>query len=162
MMREWVILVVILRIQVIGVCAADGPVVRSTLAFYGSGWQTWMIDAEALQVTYDPNQITYRQLLEFLYKMHDPTTANRQGPDTGSQYRSAIFYHDAEQEGVAREVTKAVNEKWWKGKVVTEILPAGEWWDAEAYHQKYLDVNPGGYECPSHFLRSFPPLDKEL
>jgi len=53
---------------------------------------------------------------------------------------------------------KQANEKWWKGKIVTQILPAGEWWDAEAYHQKYLDVNPGGYECPSHFLRSFPPL----
>jgi peptide-methionine (S)-S-oxide reductase len=116
-------------------------------------------DAEALQVTYDPQQITYRQLLEFFYKMHDPTTSNRQGPDTGSQYRSGIFYHDVEQERVAREVTKQVNEKWWKGKVVTEILSAGEWWDAEAYHQKYLDNNPGGYECPSHFLRSFPPLE---
>ncbi|KAI9047785.1 hypothetical protein LZ554_008495 [Drepanopeziza brunnea f. sp. 'monogermtubi'] len=115
--------------------------------------------AEALQVTYDPAQLSYRQLLEFFYKMHDPTTANRQGPDTGSQYRSGIFYHDAEQEGVAREVTKRANEKWWKGKIVTEILPAGEWWDAEAYHQKYLDNNPGGYECPSHFLRTFPPLD---
>ena len=63
-----------------------------------------------------------------------------------------------EQESVAREVTKLVNEKWWKGKVVTEILPAGEWWDAETYHQKYLDYNPGGYECPSHFLRNFPAL----
>lgn len=115
-------------------------------------------DAEALQVTYDPNQITYRQLLEFFYKMHDPTTSNRQGPDRGSQYRSGIFYHNAEQESVAREVTKQVNEKWWKGGVVTEILPAGQWWDAETYHQKYLDNNPGGYECPSHFLRSFPPL----
>jgi peptide-methionine (S)-S-oxide reductase len=101
------------------------------------------IDAEALQVTYDPSQITYRQLLEFFYKMHDPTTSNRQGPDTGSQYRSGIFYHDAEQETIAKEVTKLANEKWWKGKIVTEILPAGEWWDAEAYHQKYLDNNPG-------------------
>lgn len=117
------------------------------------------IDAEALQVTYDPSQITYRQLLEFFYKMHDPTTSNRQGPDTGSQYRSGIFYHNAEQESIAREVTRLANEKWWKGKIVTEILPAGEWWDAEAYHQKYLDVNPGGYECPSHFLRSFPSLE---
>lgn len=115
--------------------------------------------AEALQVTYDPAQITYRQLLEFFYKMHDPTTSDRQGPDTGSQYRSGIFFHDAEQERIAREVTKQANEKWWKGKIVTEILPAGEWWDAEAYHQKYLDNNPGGYECPSHFLRKFPPLE---
>merc|ERR1711915_212907 len=114
--------------------------------------------AEALQVSYDPAKVTYRQLLEFFYKMHDPTTSNQQGPDRGSQYRSGIFYHNSEQESVAREVTKLVNEKWWKGKVVTEILPAGEWWDAETYHQKYLDYNPGGYECPSHFLRNFPAL----
>jgi peptide-methionine (S)-S-oxide reductase len=116
------------------------------------------IDAEALQVVYDPTKIEYSSLLEFFYKMHDPTTANRQGPDVGTQYRSAIFYHDAEQEKVAKEITKKVNEQWWKGAVSTEVLPAGEWWDAEAYHQKYLDINPGGYECPSHFLRSFPPL----
>jgi len=115
--------------------------------------------AEALQVIYDPTKITYRQLLEFFYKMHDPTTANRQGPDAGTQYRSGIFYHDAEQESVAREVTKLVNEKWWKGNVKTVIAPAGEWWDAEAYHQKYLENNSGGYECPSHFLRNFPSLD---
>ncbi|KNG44052.1 peptide methionine sulfoxide reductase [Stemphylium lycopersici] len=114
--------------------------------------------AEALQVVYDPNQVTYRSLLEFFYKMHDPTTANRQGPDVGSQYRSAIFYHDAEQEKIARDVTDKVNKQWWKGAVATEILPAGKWWDAEEYHQLYLDHNPGGYECPSHFLRSFPPL----
>ncbi|RDL42453.1 Glycosyl hydrolase family 47 [Venustampulla echinocandica] len=117
--------------------------------------------AEALQVFYDPSKVTYSQLLQFFYKMHDPTTANRQGPDAGSQYRSAIFYHDEEQEKVAREVTEKVNEKWWGGKVVTQILPAGQWWDAEDYHQKYLEPgnNPGGYECPSHFLRSFPPLE---
>ncbi|KAL2350793.1 peptide methionine sulfoxide reductase [Cryomyces antarcticus] len=116
--------------------------------------------AEALQIIFDPSQLSYKALLEFFYKMHDPTTSNRQGPDTGSQYRSAIFYHDEEQEKIARDVTKQVQDKWWtKGKVVTEILPAGEWWDAEDYHQRYLDVNPGGYECPSHFLRKFPPLE---
>jgi peptide-methionine (S)-S-oxide reductase len=121
----------------------------------------WLIDktdAEALQVVYDPEKVTYRSLLEFFYKMHDPTTSNRQGPDVGSQYRSAIFYHDAEQEKIARDVTDKVNKQWWKGSVATEILPAGKWWDAEQYHQLYLDHNPGGYECPSHFLRSFPPL----
>jgi peptide-methionine (S)-S-oxide reductase len=103
-------------------------------------------DAEALQVTYDPSKITYTQLLEFFYKMHDPTTSNRQGPDTGTQYRSGIFYHDDEQERIAREVTKKVNEKWWKGKVVTEILPAGEWWDAEDYHQKYVMPSRNNWE----------------
>ncbi|OIW23819.1 peptide methionine sulfoxide [Coniochaeta ligniaria NRRL 30616] len=114
--------------------------------------------AEATQLVYDPSKITYTQLLEFFYRMHDPTTLNQQGPDRGSQYRSGIFYHDAEQERIAREVTKKVNEQWWGGKVVTEILPAGQWWDAEDYHQLYLDKNPSGYECPSHHLRKFPDL----
>ena len=91
--------------------------------------------------------------------MHDPPTLNRQGPDAGSQYRSAIFFHDQEQEKVAKEVTDLVSQKWWKGKVVTEVVEAGQWYDAEEYHQLYLDRNPGGYECPSHFLRSFPPLE---
>lgn len=82
--------------------------------------------------------------------MHDPTTKNQQGPDRGSQYRSGIFYHDEEQEKIAKDVTEKVGKEWWKnGKVVTEILPAGEWWDAETYHQLYLNNNPGGYECPS-------------
>lgn len=98
-------------------------------------------DAEALQVTYDPSKITYRQLIEFLYRMHDPTTIDRQGPDTGSQYRSGIFYHDEEQKKIAEEVTKLANEKWWKGKIVTQILPAGEWWDAEDYHQVRTPTN---------------------
>jgi peptide-methionine (S)-S-oxide reductase len=70
--------------------------------------------------------------------MHDPTTTDRQGPDTGSQYRSGIFYHDDEQKAEAESITKLVNEQWWKGKVVTQILPAEQWWDAEDYHQKYL------------------------
>jgi len=105
--------------------------------------------AEALQVTYDPDKISYRQLLEFFYKMHDPTTVNRQGPDTGSQYRSGIFYHNAEQEKEAKAVTEQVSKEWWKGKVATEVLPAGQWWDAEDYHQRYLDKVDNGYECPS-------------
>jgi peptide-methionine (S)-S-oxide reductase len=95
--------------------------------------------------------------------MHDPTTPNRQGPDVGTQYRSAIFYHDSEQEQVARKVTDLAQKSWYKstGKIATEILPAGEWWDAEAYHQKYLDNNPGGYDCPTHFVRNFGPLADE-
>lgn len=109
------------------------------------------LDAEALQIIYDPSKITYQQLLEFLYKMHDPTTADRQGFDFGPQYRSGIFYHNAEQETIARDVSKRINEQWWDGKVLTEILPAGQWWDAEDYHQKYLDVNPDG-EFESCFI----------
>lgn len=111
-----------------------------------------------MQVIYDPKQVTYRQLIEFFYRMHDPTTANRQGPDTGSQYRSAIFTYDEEQATIAKDITEKVGKEWWKNKVVTEILPAGEWWDAETYHQLYLDNNPGGYTCPSHYVRTFPPL----
>jgi peptide-methionine (S)-S-oxide reductase len=107
-------------------------------------------DAEALQVTFDPNQVTYRQLLEFFYKMHDPTTKNRQGGDSGTQYRSAVFFHDEEQERTAKEVTEKVQKEWWRsGTISTQILPAGEWWDAEKYHQLYLENNPGGYECPA-------------
>jgi len=73
--------------------------------------------------------------------MHDPTTLNSQGPDAGSQYRSGIFYHSSEQKSIAEEITKKVDEQWWKGKVCTQILEAGEWWDAEDYHQRYLDVS---------------------
>lgn len=112
-----------------------------------------------MQVSFDPKQVSYRTLIEYFYKMHDPTTLNQQGPDRGSQYRSGIFYHDEEQKKVAEEVTAKVQKEWWKnGKVVTEILPAGRWWDAETYHQLYLHNNPGGYECPSHFERKFPEL----
>ena len=78
--------------------------------------------------------------------------------DTGSQYRSGIFYHNPEQKAEAEEITKKVNEQWYKGKVTTEVLEAGKWWDAEEYHQLYLDRNPGGYECPAHYVRKFPDL----
>jgi peptide-methionine (S)-S-oxide reductase len=115
-------------------------------------------DAEALQVTYDPSKITYTQLLEFFFKMHDPTTVDQQGPDRGSQYRSAIFTHSDSQKEIAESITKKVSEQWWRNKICTQIIPAGEWYSAEDYHQRYLDVNPGGYECPSHYLRTFPPL----
>ncbi|KAI1825671.1 PMSR-domain-containing protein [Xylaria intraflava] len=113
---------------------------------------------EALLIYYDPARVTYRELLEFFYRMHDPTTLNRQGPDTGTNYRSGIYFHNKEQEETAKEVTRLANEQWYKGRIVTEIAPAGPWWDAETYHQLYLDNNPGGYECPSHFLRPFEPL----
>ena len=159
MMRVLDTLEVIATTRVIALCVVDGQDVSDI--HYDTTWVrvlTCDVDAEALQVIYDPQKITYTSLLEFFYKMHDPTTANQQGPDRGSQYRSAIFYHNESQEKEAREVTKKVNEQWWKGGVVTEILPAGQWWDAEQYHQLYLDNNPGGYECPSHFLRKFAEL----
>ncbi|KAG0231305.1 Peptide-methionine (S)-S-oxide reductase [Actinomortierella wolfii] len=111
--------------------------------------------AEALKIEYTPNdKINYANLVEFFYRMHDPTTLNRQGPDVGTQYRSAIFYHTPEQKEIAERVTAEVKEKHYKGQtIVTEIKPATAWFDAEEYHQKYLEKNPTGYECPSHFLR---------
>jgi peptide-methionine (S)-S-oxide reductase len=81
--------------------------------------------------------------------MHDPTTANRQGPDVGSQYRSAIFTHGDEQLQIAKDVTEKVGKEWYKKPITTDVEPAGKWWDAEDYHQLYLDKNPSGYECPS-------------
>ncbi|OKL56557.1 putative peptide methionine sulfoxide reductase [Talaromyces atroroseus] len=105
--------------------------------------------AEALQITFDPSIVTYRQLLEFFYRMHDATTANRQGPDVGTQYRSAIFTHTDDQAQIAREITDKVAKEWYKQPVTTQIVPAGKWWDAEEYHQLYLEHNPNGYECPS-------------
>lgn len=115
-------------------------------------------DAEALQIHYDPASLSYSTLLEFFYRMHDPTTKDRQGMDSGTQYRSAIFYHSPEQKEQAESVTRKVNEQWYKGRVTTKVLEAGRWWDAEDYHQEYLDKNPGGYECAAHFVRNFSEL----
>ena len=94
------------------------------------------------------------QLLKLFFAVaHDPTELNRQGPDTGTQYRSAIFYHNEEQKEIAEAVTAMAQKDWWTSKkIVTQIIPAGEWYDAEAYHQKYLDHNPNGYECPTQYV----------
>ncbi|KLJ06853.1 peptide-methionine (S)-S-oxide reductase [Blastomyces silverae] len=81
--------------------------------------------------------------------MHDPTTLNRQGGDVGTQYRSAVFTHGEEQQKIAEEIKEKVAKEWWKRPVTTLVVPAGQWWDAEDYHQLYLDKNPGGYECPA-------------
>ncbi|KXJ96264.1 peptide methionine sulfoxide [Microdochium bolleyi] len=117
--------------------------------------------AEALQITFDPAKISYRELIEFLYRTHDPTTANRQGNDRGTQYRSAIYYHSPQQEAIAREVTKQIQEAGWFGHgvpITTEIQPATQWYDAEEGHQLYLDRNPMGYQCENHFVRKFADL----
>ncbi|KAH1270587.1 hypothetical protein KXW98_005491 [Aspergillus fumigatus] len=114
--------------------------------------------AEAVQLTFDPSVVSYGSLLEFFYRMHDPTTKDRQGPDVGTQYRSAIFTHGEEQHKIAEEITDKVSKQWYKQPVSTQIIPAGQWWDAEEYHQLYLTKNPSGYECPAHFVRDFPPL----
>ncbi|KAK6520027.1 Peptide-methionine (S)-S-oxide reductase [Arthrobotrys conoides] len=111
--------------------------------------------AEALQITFDPSKVSYRTLIEFLYRIHDPTTLNRQGGDVGTQYRSGIFYHSEEQKRIAEDVTRMANQNWWGNKISTAIIGASDWWDAEKYHQRYLDNNPGGYECPLHYVRPF-------
>jgi len=125
--------------------------------------------AEAIRVVYDPEKTEFRGLVDFFYRMHDPTTMNYQGPDHGSQYRSAIYTTTPTQLLIAKDVTKRAQAEWWgtekdrKGspkQIVTEIQPAGEWWNAEEYHQRYLDVNNGGYECPSHYIRKFAELSK--
>ena len=108
--------------------------------------------AEAVRIVFDPKILGYDSLLTWFFRMHDPTTSNRQGNDIGTQYRSAIFYADAEQKRIA-EVVKAKTDASgkWKKPIVTEITPAGPFWPAEEYHQKYLIKNPGGYTC--HYLR---------
>ena len=97
-------------------------------------------------------------MTEFFYKMHDASTLNRQGMDMGTQYRSAIFADSDEQLKEAKEITAQVSKQWYKKPVSTEVTRMGEWYDAEQYHQLYLDNNPGGYECPAHFIRNFGPL----
>jgi peptide-methionine (S)-S-oxide reductase len=108
--------------------------------------------AEALEVVFDPRQITYRQILEFFFQIHDPSTANRQGNDRGTSYRSGIYYLDDEQKRMAEQTVADVDASdLWPGKAVTEIVPAGPFWEAEPEHQDYLERNPGGYTC--HFVR---------
>jgi peptide-methionine (S)-S-oxide reductase len=108
--------------------------------------------AEAIEIVFDPDRISYRALLEFFFQIHDPTTANRQGGDIGTSYRSAIFYADDEQKRVAEDTIADVEASGlWPGKVVTEVTPAGPFWEAEAEHQDYLENYPAGYTC--HFAR---------
>lgn len=104
--------------------------------------------AEAVEVTYDPNQLSYDRLLEVFWNCHDPTTPNRQGPDVGEQYRSAVFYHDEDQR-LRAEASKADAQKKFDRPIVTEITPASTFWRAEEYHQQYLEKN-GRAACPSH------------
>ena len=108
--------------------------------------------AEAIEVVFDPGLTSYRDLLEFLFRIHDPTTLNRQGNDIGASYRSAIFYLDEEQRRVAEQTIADVDASGrWPGKVVTEVTPAGPFWEAEPEHQDYLEKVPNGYTC--HYVR---------
>jgi peptide-methionine (S)-S-oxide reductase len=108
--------------------------------------------AEAIEILFDPATISFRQLLEFFFQIHDPSTANRQGNDVGLSYRSAIFYISPEQKAVAEDTIADVDASGlWPGKVVTEVSPAGDFWEAEPEHQDYLERIPNGYTC--HFVR---------
>jgi peptide-methionine (S)-S-oxide reductase len=122
-----------------------GDVANATYRNHGS-------HAEAIEIIFDPAQTSYRDLLEFFFQVHDPTTRNRQGNDVGASYRSAIYYTDDEQRGVALDTIADVNASGlWPGTVVTEVEPAGPFWEAEPEHQDYLVKYPNGYTC--HFVR---------
>jgi peptide-methionine (S)-S-oxide reductase len=108
--------------------------------------------AESIEVKYDPSKLSYGALLDFFFRIHDPTTPNRQGNDIGTQYRSAIFYSSPERKEEAEAAIKrAAASGRWKRPVTTSLEPAGEFWPAEEYHQDYLKKNPGGYTC--HYVR---------
>ncbi|MDE2516573.1 MAG: peptide-methionine (S)-S-oxide reductase MsrA [Rhodospirillales bacterium] len=124
---------------------SGGDVAHATYRNHGT-------HAEAIEIVFDPDTISYRALLEFFFQIHDPTTPNRQGNDRGMSYRSAIFYANPEQRRVAEETIADVNESGlWPGKVVTELAPEGPFWEAEPEHQDYLERIPNGYTC--HFPR---------
>jgi peptide-methionine (S)-S-oxide reductase len=124
---------------------SGGDVPRATYRHHGT-------HAEAIEIVFDPEHISFRELLEFFFQIHDPTTSNRQGNDRGVSYRSAIFYADEEQKRVALDTIADVEASGlWPGKVVTEVAAAGPFWEAEPEHQDYLERLPNGYTC--HYIR---------
>ena len=134
------------------------PGVVSTRVGYSGGdvpnatYRNHGTHAESIEIVFDPARMGYRKLLEFFFQIHDPTTRNRQGNDIGTSYRSAIFYTNDEQKRVAEDTIEDVNASGlWPGKVVTEVAPAGDFWEAEPEHQDYLERIPDGYTC--HFIR---------
>lgn len=134
------------------------PGVVSTRVGYTGGevknatYRNHGMHAEGIEIVFDPTQISYRRLLEFFFQIHDPTTPNRQGNDRGPSYRSAIYYLDEDQKRTAEDTIADVNASGlWPGKVVTEVEPAGDFWEAEPEHQDYLQHYPNGYTC--HFIR---------
>jgi peptide-methionine (S)-S-oxide reductase len=125
---------------------AGGDVANATYRHHGT-------HAESIEIVFDPTKTSYRQILEFFFQIHDPTTKDRQGNDRGSSYRSAIFYVDEEQRRVAQDTIADVEASGlWPGTVVTEVSPAGPFWEAEPEHQDYLEQYPNGYTC--HFPRA--------
>jgi methionine-S-sulfoxide reductase len=106
--------------------------------------------AESLQIVFDPTKVTFDEILDFFFRLHDPTTTNRQGNDIGTQYRSAIFYHDDAQRDAAERAIQRAQPKWPR-PIVTEVVPFTNFYEAEDYHQDYLQRKPNGYTC--HYLR---------
>jgi peptide-methionine (S)-S-oxide reductase len=134
------------------------PGVASTRVGYTGGdvpnatYRNHGTHTEGIEIEFDPNQLSYRQLLEFFFQIHDPTTLNRQGNDRGTSYRSGIYYTSEEQYQVALDTIADVDASGlWPGKVVTEVTPVGPFWEAEPEHQDYLERYPNGYTC--HFVR---------
>jgi peptide-methionine (S)-S-oxide reductase len=134
------------------------PGVISTRVGYSGGdvknatYRNHGTHAEAIEITFDPRVLSFRDLLEFFFQIHDPTTRNRQGNDIGPSYRSAIFYTSPEQERIARDTIADVDASGlWPGRAVTEVSPVGDFWEAEPEHQDYLERYPDGYTC--HFVR---------
>ncbi|KAF7998970.1 hypothetical protein OXX80_000474 [Metschnikowia pulcherrima] len=113
--------------------------------------------AESLQISFEPSKVTLKEILDIFFRIHDPTSVNAQGPDQGTQYRSAIFTHTEDDLAIAQESKAYFQKEWYPNhRIATQIEPIKSWYDAEDYHQQYLDQNPGGYECPTHFLRTKP------
>jgi peptide-methionine (S)-S-oxide reductase len=112
--------------------------------------------AEALEVTYNPEKISFKKILDFFFQIHNPTTLNQQGNDVGMAYRSAIFYQNEEEKRIAEEMIQIVNDsKRWNDPVVTTLEPFTKFWPAEEYHQDYLQKNPGGYTCHAIYFDSY-------
>lgn len=124
---------------------SGGDVANATYRNHGT-------HAEAIEIEFDPTVVSYRKLLEFFFQIHDPSTANRQGNDLGTSYRSAIYYANEQQKATALDTIADVDASGlWPGKVVTELAPAGPFWQAEPEHQDYLERIPNGYTC--HYVR---------
>jgi len=124
---------------------SGGDVANATYRNHGT-------HAEAIEIVFDPTTLSYRRILEFFFQIHDPSTRNRQGNDIGTSYRSAIFYTNEQQKAIAEATIAEVDASGrWPGKVVTELAPAGPFWEAEAEHQDYLERIPNGYTC--HYVR---------
>jgi peptide-methionine (S)-S-oxide reductase len=134
------------------------PGVISTVVGYTGGdvpnatYRNHGTHAEGIEITFDPSKLSYRALLEYFFQIHDPTTRNRQGNDIGTSYRSAVFYLDENQHEVANSLIAEMEASGiWPGKIVTQVVPASDFWNAESQHQDYLQKHPGGYTC--HFER---------